>query len=107
MKRFTFDVLTLVLLALLAMAGCRKAEDKPTVVLYTSVDEPFARPILAEFDARYHVSVVLKTDAEATKTVGLAERIRAEKENPRCDVYWGNEPFHTIALAEEGLLTGY
>jgi iron(III) transport system substrate-binding protein len=47
------------------------------------------------------------TDAEATKSVGLAERIRAEKDNPRADVFWGNEPFHTINLADEGLLQPY
>jgi iron(III) transport system substrate-binding protein len=39
--------------------------------------------------------------------VGLAERLRAEKSNPQADVYWGNEPFHTINLAEEGVLAAY
>ena len=47
------------------------------------------------------------TDTEATKSVGLAERLRAEKDNPQADVCWGNEPFHTINLAEEGVLAPY
>ena len=43
------------------------------------------------------------TDTEANKSVGLAERLRAEAGRPRADVWWGNEPFHTVRLADEGL----
>ncbi len=71
------------------------------------VDEPIARPIIQEFEKQSGIQVVLVTDAEATKSVGLAERLRAEKGNPQADVFWGNEPFHTINLAEEGLLAPY
>jgi iron(III) transport system substrate-binding protein len=60
-----------------------------------------------DFEQKTGIKVVLVTDAEATKSVGLAERVRAEKDNPRADVFWGNEPFHTINLAEEGLLQPY
>lgn len=77
------------------------------VVLYTSVDEPVARPILDEFTKRTGIKVLVKTDAEASKTAGLVETIRAEKSNPQADVFWNNEPFHTINLAEEGLLAEY
>jgi iron(III) transport system substrate-binding protein len=76
-------------------------------VLYTSIDEPIARPIIQVFERRTRIRVVLVTDSEASKTVGLAERLRAEKANPQADVYWGNEPFHTINLAEEGVLAAY
>jgi iron(III) transport system substrate-binding protein len=51
--------------------------------------------------------VVLQTDAEANKTVGLVERLRAERANPQADVWWGNEPFHSVALASEGVLSAY
>jgi len=77
------------------------------VVLYTSVDEPYARPIVREFEKRTGIEVVLKTDTEASKSVGRAERVRAEKDNPQADVWWSNEPFHTVALGREGLLVGY
>jgi iron(III) transport system substrate-binding protein len=77
------------------------------VVLYTSIDEPVARPILNEFTQRTGIKVLIKTDAEASKTAGLVETIRAEKANPQADVFWNNEPFHTINLAEEGLLAPY
>ena len=90
------------------MVGCDGADSATNeVVLYTSVDQPHAAAIVKEFEQKTGVKVVLVTDAEATKSVGLAERIRAEKDNPRADVFWGNEPFHTINLAAEGLLQPY
>jgi iron(III) transport system substrate-binding protein len=93
---------------LLSLTGCdNSAAPQGEVVLYTSVDQPIAAPIVKEFEQKTGIRVVLVTDAEATKSVGLAERIRAEKGNPQADVFWGNEPFHTINLAEEGLLQPY
>jgi len=77
------------------------------VVLYTSVDEPVARPIIREFERQTGIKVVLRTDAEATKTAGLAERLEAEKHQPQADVWWSNEIFHTINLAEQGVLAAY
>ena len=90
----------------LIVSGCRDAAQE-TVTLYTSVDQPYAAPIVRQFEQQTGIRVVLVTDAEATKSVGLAERVRAEKDNPQCDVFWSNEPFHTINLADEGLLEAY
>src|SRR5687767_10434530 len=95
-------------LAALALAtGCDRGGDEADVVLYTSIDEPVARAVIDAFEAETGHNVRLVTDTEATKSVGLAERLRAEKNRPQADVWWGNEPFHTIALAEEGLLAPY
>src|SRR6476660_8785582 len=100
---------TIFLLAIVTvMVGkTQGAEPNGRVVLYTSVDEPYARPIVREFEKRTGIEVVLKTDTEASKSVGLAERVRAEKDNPQADVWWSNEPFHTVALGREGLLVPY
>jgi iron(III) transport system substrate-binding protein len=94
---------------LLVLGGCGGASgDEQRVVLYTSVDQPIAEPIVREFEKRNPgISVLIQTDAEANKTVGLVERLRAEKANPQADVYWGNEPFHAVRLAEEGVLAAY
>lgn len=96
------------LIALMVLlAGCHRSSSTKEVVLYTSVDEPVARPILDEFTQKTGIRVILKTDSEASKTAGLVETLRAEKANPQADVFWDNEPFHTINLAEEGVLAAY
>ena len=77
------------------------------VVLYTSIDEPYVRPLVQQFQKQTGIAVKLVTDSEATKTAGLVEKIEAEKASPKADVYWGNEPFHTINLSRQGVLTSY
>jgi len=77
------------------------------VVLYTSVDEPYAKPLVEQFTKQTGIKVTLVTDAEASKSVGLAEKLRAEKDHPAADVWWSNECFLTINLAEEGVLAPY
>jgi len=37
------------------------------------------------------------------KTVGLANRLLAERDHPVCDVFWGNEEFRTRQLAAAGV----
>ena len=91
----------------LLFCGCDRDSAARTVVLYTSIDQPVAAPIVREFEKQTGIRVVLVTDTEATKSVGLAEKLRAERSNPQCDVWWSNEPFHTINLADEGVLTAY
>jgi iron(III) transport system substrate-binding protein len=101
--------LLVVIAGALAVAGCQRSDQANVqqVVLYTSVDEPVARPIVRAFEAETGIQVVLQTDAEATKSVGLAERLRAERSHPQADVFWSNEPFHTVNLAGEGVLAAY
>ena len=77
------------------------------IVIYTSVDRQISRRILDDFSKQTGIQIDMQTDTEATKSVGLAERLEAEKDNPQCDVWWGNEPFHTINLANRGLLASY
>src|SRR5438874_7628232 len=91
----------------LLVTGCNRSAPPKEVVLYTSIDEPVARPIVDAFTQSTGIKVILKTDSEASKTAGLVERLRAERANPQADVFWNNEPFHTINLAEEGVLAAY
>ncbi|MCG3125999.1 MAG: hypothetical protein CHACPFDD_00827 [Phycisphaerae bacterium] len=93
------------LVALLAAAACRPAQ--PEVVVYTSVDEQFARQILGTFEARSGVRVQVVTDSEAGKTSGLVRRLAREVDRPRCDVWWSSEIFGTIELARLGALEPY
>ncbi|MBI4579847.1 MAG: extracellular solute-binding protein [Planctomycetes bacterium] len=102
-----FVLAGLFLLLACPLSGCRKPADSATVVLYTSVDEPFAREVVAEFEKQSGIRVQLVTDTEAGKTTGLVRRIEAEKNHPRADVFWSSELFNTIRLARAGLLAEY
>jgi iron(III) transport system substrate-binding protein len=92
---------------LLSVSGCGRADGGEQVVLYTSVDEPVARPILDEFTRRTGIRVSIQADTEANKSAGLVARLEAEKGNPKADVWWGNEVFRTIRLADAGVLAAY
>jgi iron(III) transport system substrate-binding protein len=92
-----------------ALTGCdrRNGPGGDVVVVYTSVDDPVARPILQDFTRTTGIRVEIRTDTEANKSAGLAARLEAEKSNPKCDVWWGNEIFRTIRLADAGVLAPY
>jgi iron(III) transport system substrate-binding protein len=93
---------------LLFVGGCdRTGPGGEVVVVYTSVDDPVARPVLAEFTRRTGIQVETRTDTEADKSAGLAVRLEAERREPRADVWWGNEVFRTIRLADAGVLAPY
>ena len=90
------------------VASCDRSPSKSEqVILYTAVDEPPAWQVVGEFKRQTGIEVIMRTDAESTKTAGLAERLEAEKGNPQADVWWSNEPFHTINLAEHNVLAPY
>jgi iron(III) transport system substrate-binding protein len=104
------SLLALALLTNLTV-GCKRDRgsagvDGP-VVLYTSVDEPYVRPLVEQFQKQTGIEVTLVTDAEASKSVGLSEKLRAEKDHPQADVWWDNECFLTINMADEGILEPY
>jgi iron(III) transport system substrate-binding protein len=106
--------------ALACLAGCeRAAATKPAanatsqpasapgdrvVVVYAALDRQFSEPILEAFTAKTGIRVLPEFDTESTKTVGLANRLRAEVGRPRCDVFWNNEILNTLRLKREGLL---
>lgn len=94
--------------AWVALSGCG-ASDSPDaadreVVAYVSADPQVAAPILAAFESATGIRVRPLHDTEATKTTGLANRIRREAERPRADVFWSSEPVAIERLASEGLL---
>jgi iron(III) transport system substrate-binding protein len=74
------------------------------VVLYTSQDQFYAEPILAQFTKDTGIEVRPVFDTESAKTAALAHRLRAEKSNPQCDVFWSNEEMHGHLLARDGVL---
>lgn len=87
---------------LAAPIGCGRGGDR--VVVYSALDREFSEPILTEYARKTGVNVASKFDVESTKTVGLVSAIVAEKERPRCDLFWNNEVLNTIRLQDQGLL---
>ena len=90
----------------LSITGCSSPE-KPQVVVYTSVDQVFSEPILHQFENETGISVKAVYDVEAQKTVGLENRLVAEREHPRADVFWNSEFLRTLRLAEAGIFAPY
>jgi iron(III) transport system substrate-binding protein len=101
-----FAICNLQFAILLLLSGCW-ASSSSEVVVYTSQDSEFSEPIFADFTKATGIAVRPKFDTESTKTVGLAEAIAAEKDRPRCDVFWNNEILHTLRLQKQGLLAAY
>ena len=89
-------------LGLALLVGCRNHQE-PTVIVYCAQDQVFAEPLLAEFTRQTGIKTRAVFDSEAVKTVGLANRLLAEKQHPQCDVFWGNEELRTRQLAAAGV----
>ncbi len=83
----------------LLLTGCGRSG----VVVYTSQDEVYAEPLLREFTQQTGIPVRAVYDSEAVKTVGLANRLLAERDHPQCDVFWNNEELRTRQLAAQQL----
>lgn len=91
--------------ALIVLSGC--GGGRPHVVLYCAQDREYAELILDQFSRETGITVEVRSDTEATKTVGLYEAIVRERQHPRCDVFWNNEIVNTLRLQQQGLLEPY
>ena len=95
---------------LVLAAGCFGSANSGSggrVVVYTSVDEVFAEPILKEFEKETGIHVALVPDTEETKSSGLLNRLIAEKGRPQADVFWSGDPLRTAILKAKGISTAY
>ena len=95
---------------LLGAVGCDRAAPSPapqTVVVYTSVDQVFAEPICRQFEQATGIQVQLVPDTEETKSTGLLNRLIAEKERPRADVFWSGDPVRAAVLKAKGVSAAY
>jgi iron(III) transport system substrate-binding protein len=97
---------SLFLLSFLSLPACsRKVTD--SVVVYTSVDDVFARPIAQRFERETGVTVQLVPDTEETKSSGLLNRLIAEKQRPQADVFWSGDPVRAAILKAKGVSAPY
>ncbi len=85
------------------ISAVRNARGHALLVVYTSQDQVYAEPILKDFQAESGIKIQAVFDSEAVKTVGLANRLLAEKSRPQCDVFWNNEVFRTHQLEAQAV----
>jgi iron(III) transport system substrate-binding protein len=110
MKRKVFITTILFCLGLIFICGGCKGKTgskQQEVVVYTSLDKVFSEPILKAFEKETGIKVLDVYDSEATKTTGLVNRLIAEKENPKADVFWNSETGRTVVLKHKGVLSQY
>jgi iron(III) transport system substrate-binding protein len=82
-------------------------DEKRTVVVYTSVDQVYSEPVFRDFENTTGIKVLAVYDVEATKTTGLVNRLIAEKQYPKADVFWSGEFGQTLLLKNESILARY
>ena len=119
-RRVTASVPIGVLLLVVGLAGggCTPSTPSPAagssvntasepLVVYCSHDQLFSEPILARFTRKTGISVQVRHDTEATKSLGLVNRLIREKSSPVCDVFWNNQVLGTTDLLAHDLLEKY
>ena len=104
-RRLWYLLTFLALAGLAAWTWTRSPAD--ALVVYCAHDWLYAEPVLRDFERETGIRVEARFDTEATKSLGLVELIAREKQRPRCDVFWNNEPLGVMRLKAEGLLLPY
>lgn len=101
-KKINFLIVLCLLVITFSFFGCNKSEK--TVVVYTSVDQVYSEKIFKLFEQKSGIKAKAVYDIEASKSVGLANRLISEKNNPQADVFWNGEILKTIELKAKGIL---
>ena len=98
-----FASLAIAATSLFGCGGGGGTVERP-MIAYVALDREFSEPILKDYQKKTGATIDTIFDVESTKSVGLAQRIIAERTSPRCDLYWNNEIINTLRLKERGLL---
>jgi iron(III) transport system substrate-binding protein len=107
MSRFLRVLIAAGLVGLGAVVVWMAVPPDPDLVVYTSSDDAYSRPLVAAFEKETGLDVQLVTDAEAAKTTGLYQRLLQERSRPRADVFWNNEIGRTLLLSGKGVLRSF
>ena len=97
----------LVTCAMILVSCSRTRPGSKTVTVYVSEDQVFSEPILKGFEKETGIKVRAVYDTEEAKSTGAMNRLIAEKNNPRADVYWANEPIRAEVLKQKGISAPY
>jgi iron(III) transport system substrate-binding protein len=100
-------IVSLLIAGLMAWRYIKTPDDTRVVVVYVSEDQVFSEPILSDFEQETGIKVKAVYDTEEAKSTGVMNRLIAEKDNPRADVYWANEPIRAEVLKQKGISAAY
>src|SRR4029078_9618113 len=89
----------------ISILALRRGDDR--LVVYCAHDAEFSDAILREFERQTGIPVSVRYDTEATKSLGLVNLLKSEKDHPRCDVFWNNELLGMVDLKNAGVLEPY
>lgn len=97
--------------AALLLSSCSREKGEATpheqVVVYSSVDDSYSRPLCERFSQATKIEVKLVPDSEETKSTGLLNRLIAEKERPQADVFWSGDPVRAAILVARKISAPY
>ena len=100
-------IVSLIIAGVMAWGYLKSPDDTRVVVVYVSEDQVFSEPILKDFETETGIKVMAVYDTEEAKSTGVMNRLMAEKDNPRADVYWANEPIRAEVLKQKGISAPY
>ncbi len=104
MTRYLAARLLAVAVGAFAMSGVAKpAAAEGTVVVYCGVDEKWCRGMMTAFTKQTGVTAEMTRQSSGE----IYARLRAEKDNPRGDVWWGGTGDPHLQAAEEKLTEEY
>lgn len=100
-----YPLINMIALFMLMLTACGPSRDEVTV--YCTVDQVFSEPILKDFEKETGIKVKVVYDTEETKSTGVMNRLIAEKDNPRCDVFWSGDPVRNGVLQSKSITEAY
>lgn len=90
------------------LGGCRGChgctDDKDVAVVYTSLDQVDAEPVLHWCERQTGIEVRSVFDTEETKSTGVLNRLLAEADHPQADLFWSGDPVRQYQLIRRGLV---
>jgi iron(III) transport system substrate-binding protein len=95
------------LLALTSGCNANGNETANVVVVYSSLDDEFAQPLVEQFERGTGIEVKLISDTEKAKSSGLLNRLLEERDRPQCDVFLSEDPLRAAVLKKKGLSAPY
>jgi iron(III) transport system substrate-binding protein len=92
---------------LISSSCADRGDTEREVVVYSSVDQVFAAPVLKQFEADTKIRVRAVFDTEETKSTGVLNRLIAEANQPQADIFWSGDPMRPFQLIRRGLVEPY